>query len=41
MQQYLGRNRDRFPYASLMPSVSPAPLDRERPIYLANVLSTT
>ncbi len=38
MQQYLGRNRDRFPYASLMPSVSPAPLDRERPIYLANVL---
>ena len=38
LQSYLNGSRERFPWASYMPSVGPAPLDREQPIYLAEVL---
>lgn len=36
---YLTENKDKLPYASYMPSVSPAPLaDREKPIRISEVL---
>ncbi len=38
LQIYLSGNHDRFPYASFMPSVGPFPLDREKPIRIADVL---
>ncbi len=38
MMGYLQDNRDRMPYVSLMPSVSPAPLTTDRPIWFADVL---
>jgi prepilin-type N-terminal cleavage/methylation domain-containing protein/prepilin-type processing-associated H-X9-DG protein len=39
-QEYLARARDRLPFISFMPSVSPAPLRGERAIFLADVLKT-
>jgi prepilin-type N-terminal cleavage/methylation domain-containing protein len=39
MRSYLGAANDRLPYASYMPSVSPAPLDGPDPIYIADVLA--
>lgn len=38
---YLANNKDKLPYASLMPSVSPAPLLQDRPIYISYVLRST
>jgi prepilin-type N-terminal cleavage/methylation domain-containing protein len=39
LELYLGEHHDRLPFASLMPSVSPAPLaDRDKPIYIAEVI---
>ena len=38
MMSYLQESRDRMPYISYMPSVDPAPLTTEEPIYLADVL---
>ncbi len=38
MRLYLDNHRDRFPYASYMPSVSPAPLETQDSIYIADVL---
>jgi len=39
LQEYLNqRSRDRLPYASAMPSVSPAPLDGKKAIYIADLL---
>jgi prepilin-type N-terminal cleavage/methylation domain-containing protein len=38
LQLYLGDHKDRLPFASLMPSIGPAPLDREKPIYISKVL---
>jgi prepilin-type N-terminal cleavage/methylation domain-containing protein len=35
---YMQDNRDRMPYISYMPSIGPAPLTTEDPIYLADVL---
>lgn len=35
---YINDNRDRLPYASLMPSLGPAPLSTKQPIYIADVL---
>lgn len=35
---YLGKFNDRFPYASFLPSTGPFPLDRDEPIYIADVL---
>lgn len=36
---YLNDGKDRFPHASFMPSMGPAPLfDREEPIYIADLL---
>jgi prepilin-type N-terminal cleavage/methylation domain-containing protein/prepilin-type processing-associated H-X9-DG protein len=37
-QEYLVKSRDRMPFASFMPSVSPAPLQGGRAIFLADVL---
>ncbi len=39
LRTYLGPANDRLPYASYMPSVSPAPLDGPDPIYIADVLA--
>lgn len=39
MGGYLSDNRDRFPLVSMMPSVSPAPVDADLPIFLADVLN--
>ena len=39
LRTYLGPANDRLPYASYMPSVSPAPLDGPDPIYVADVLA--
>jgi prepilin-type N-terminal cleavage/methylation domain-containing protein len=40
LQAYLGGvANDRMPYASLMPSISPAPLDSNEPISIAKVLA--
>lgn len=38
LQVYMSGNRDRFPYASYMPSVGPFPLETTRPIRIADVL---
>ncbi len=39
LRGYLNEHRDRFPYASFMPSMGPAPLqNRQKPIYIAEVL---
>src|SRR3972149_6099039 len=38
MSGYLGDQRDRFQFASFMPSIGPAPLETEDPIYIAEVL---
>ncbi len=38
---YLGQNNDRLPYASMMPSIGPVPLDTladQEPIFIADVL---
>ncbi|MEK6677619.1 MAG: type II secretion system protein [Planctomycetota bacterium] len=37
-QVYLGEHRDRFPHASMMPSVGPFPVRGEKSIYIADVL---
>ncbi len=37
-QEYLSDSRGRMPYASQMPSVSPLPLQGDRPIFIADVL---
>ncbi len=39
LRSYLQYSDDRLPYASFMPSISPAPLEGPKPIYIANVLS--
>jgi prepilin-type N-terminal cleavage/methylation domain-containing protein len=39
LRTYLGSANDRLPYASYMPSVSPAPLAGPDPIYIADVLA--
>lgn len=38
MMTYMQDNRDRMPYVSYMPSIDPAPLTTDKPIYLADVL---
>lgn len=38
LQEYLQKSRDRLPHASFMPSVGPGPLQRDKPIYIAQVL---
>jgi prepilin-type N-terminal cleavage/methylation domain-containing protein len=39
LRTYLGESNDRFPYASMMPSISGAlPLDGNDPVYIADVL---
>lgn len=39
MVAYTQENRDRMPYASFMPSIGPAPLETDTPIYFADVLA--
>ena len=39
LRSYINDNRDRMPYASYVPSLSPAPLTTPTPIYIADVLS--
>ena len=36
---YISTTNDRFPYASMMPSFGPAPLETPEPIYIADVLA--
>lgn len=38
MREYLNDTNDRLPYASLLPSVGPAPLRVDEPIFIADVL---
>ncbi len=38
MRSYLNESNDRLPYASLMPSMGPMPLETNVPIYIADVL---
>jgi len=38
MGGYLSTSNDRFPYASFFPSFGPAPIDRDEPLYIADVL---
>lgn len=39
LNSYLNDNSDRFPYASFMPSLGPAPLSTSQPIRIADVLA--
>ena len=38
LRLYLDNHDDRFPFASFLPSVSPLPLDTEKPLYIADVI---
>lgn len=38
LRSYLGESQDRLPYASFLPSTGPFPLDREEPLFIADVL---
>ncbi len=39
IRAYIGQTNDRFPYASMMPSFGPAPLDTPEPVYITDVLA--
>lgn len=39
VRAYISSTNDRFPYASMMPSFGPAPLETPAPIYIADVLA--
>ena len=39
MQGYLGEHNDRFPFASMSPSIAPTPVGGDEPIYIADVLA--
>lgn len=38
LRDYLNDNRDRLPSVSAMPSISPAPIAGDKPIYIADIL---
>lgn len=39
LRGYFSDNRDRLPRVSFMPSIGPAPLDTDEPVYIAEVLA--